>query len=174
MPQVPPQNLKGHHYRACSVDGNAWPQSSPHWARKGHKITHQARRHEKHNNFPRCHLFLQPRSPSLITFCRSQRGNKNASLLPKPAPCNVLREESGSQMSFLAPAPNSFPYPHPAASLLFSIFPSLHSLFAAIQCCSLGQSLVSGMRDARCAARLASEPLQEIALIPWCCCARKR
>lgn len=64
VPQVPPQNPKGHHYRTCSAEGNARPQSLPHCARKGHKTTHQARRHEKHNNFPRCHLFLQPRSPT--------------------------------------------------------------------------------------------------------------
>lgn len=55
--------------------------------------------------------------------------------------------------------------PRPSC-LFYSVFSSLHALFAAMQCCSLGQLLAPGTRDAMWAARLASEPLREITLTP--------
>lgn len=84
------------------------------------------------------------------------------------------REESGSQMSFVAPAPNSFPYPDPAASLLFCFL-----LSPCPVCCHavLQLGTVISPWDERCnvgcqVSLWASTGNHADA--HWCCCGRER
>lgn len=72
-------------------------------------------------------------------------------------------------MSFLAPAPNSFPYPGPAASLSFC-FPL--SMPCLLPCRAVAQARHYPLGwEVQC--ELPGWPLSQTAAARWCCCVRE-
>lgn len=139
---------------------------------KGHKTIHWARRHEKHNDFPRCHLFIQPRSPPFITFCRLQQRNKNTSCCPRQLLAIWLPDVLPSFCS------KFFSLPRPHCLSLILCFP----LSPCPVCCHVMLQLgtVISPRDERCFVVWAASEVGLWASAGnhvdtwWCCCVRER
>lgn len=155
VPHTTPMNI---HYRTCSAEVNTGSQILPHCAKRVVRLLPELKDMKSTMISLDVTSSHNPRSPSLIIFCSFQQRNKNVSRLTKPAPCSGLTEKNlaprcPSQILLQIPFPTQAQPP-----LFYSVFPSLHALFSALQGCSSSQALAPEMRDAMWAARLASQP----------------